>query len=250
MQRMTVRYTMKLSRVTLLPAAFFLFLIGIACSSDDRIDSQATDSQTTEWIDLLEGGDATYHWRGYNMDHVPAGWSVSEGVLAFEPTGEGRSGDLITRNTWSDFELQLEYRISEGGNSGIMHHGIEQEGLALFWSAPEFQVLDDPAYAESGPDMLSASLYSLIAPEPQNTRPTGEWNEVMIRSTGPRVEYWQNGEMVLSFDRWTAEWFERVRGTKFEPHPSFGTIPEGHIGFQDHGDAVWFRNIRIRALNP
>lgn len=223
-----------------------------ACSSradSGSLESQPVSNMSAEWIDLLSGEGLETQWRGYNMDHVPAGWSLEGGVLSFEPSEEGTSGDLMTRDTFSDFELELEYRISEGGNSGIMHHGIEQEGLAFYWSAPEYQLLDNPAYPQSGPDGLTASLYSLIPAEPQNTRPAGEWNQVTIRSMGPLVEYWQNGEKVVEYERWTPEWFERVRGTKFEDYPSFGTIPEGHIGFQDHGDAVWFRNVRIRDLD-
>lgn len=222
-----------------------------ACSSGTDSSGSEVQSVDTpaEWVDLLAGEGLDTHWRGYNMDEVPDGWSLEEGILLFEPTEEGRSGDLMTQDMYSDFELELEYRISEGGNSGILHHGIEQDGLAFHWSAPEYQLLDNSAYPESRPDGLTASLYALIPAEPQNTRPAGEWNQVTIRSEGPHVEYWQNGEKVVEYDRWTSEWFERVRGTKFEDYPSFGTIPEGHIGFQDHSDAVSFRNVRIRALD-
>ncbi|MGM0506920.1 MAG: 3-keto-disaccharide hydrolase [Bacteroidota bacterium] len=224
-------------------------LSGCSSESTSTTDGEETMEPAAEWVDLLAGSGLETHWRGYNMDGVPEGWSLEDGVLSFEPLEEGRSGDLMTRETYSDFELELEYRISEGGNSGILHHGIEQEGLAFHWSAPEFQLLDNPAYSDGGPAGLTASLYALIPAEPQNTRPAGEWNSVTIRSEGPDVEYWQNGEKVVEYERWTPEWFERIRGTKFEDYPSFGTIPEGHIGFQDHGNAVWFRNIRIRSLD-
>lgn len=219
------------------PAGLALSLFLVSCASNE--------SSGGEWTVLFDGT-GLEQWRGYNMDGIPEGWRIDGDELVFLHAERSGGNDLITREKFGDFELRLEYSISEGGNSGIFHHALEQPGYAIYWSAPEFQILDDASYPGNRPDQLSSSLYDLIAAEPQNTRPAGEWNSVRIISDGPRVEYWQNGERVVVFERWSAEWFELVRGTKFEPHAAFGTIPSGHIGLQDHGDEVRFRNIVIR----
>lgn len=221
-----------------------LFLVG--CMSENN-KHENTDSAYGEWITLFDG-ESTEHWRGYNMDAMPEKWIIEGDELVLHPE-QGPRVNLITREKYQDFEFRAEYNISEGGNSGIFHHVIEQPGLAIHWSGPELQILDNEAFPESHQSQLSASLYDLKPAVPQNTRPAGEWNEIKIISDGPFMEYWQNGEKVIEFERWSVEWFEMVRNTKFECHTSFGTVPNGHIGLQDHGDQVKFRNIRIRELN-
>lgn len=226
---------------------FFSILIA-ACSADE-IEMAEGDQMEREnqWVSLFDGS-SLEHWRGYRMDDIPDGWVIDGDELLFEPDGAMGGYDLITRETFGDFELELEYMISESGNSGIFHHALEHPELEIYWSAPEFQVLDNDAFADADPNQLSSALYDLKAPEPQNSRPAGEWNSVRIISDGPEIEYWKNGERVLTFERWSVDWFEMIEGTKFEPYPMFGTIPDGHIGLQDHGDEVRFRNIRIRRL--
>lgn len=218
-------------------------LLMAACQSS----GQTADQQQSpgEWITLFDG-ESLDQWRGYNRDDVPDAWSIEGDELVFTP-GTGDGGDLITREIFGDFEFTLEYNISEGGNSGLFHHVLEQD-QAIYWSGPEFQIIDDEAMSGSDIKNLSAALYDLIGPDPQNAKPAGEWNTVRIVSQGPRVEYWQNGELVVEFERWTAEWYDRVRDSKFAPHPSFGNIPEGHLGLQDHGDPVRFRNVQVRRL--
>jgi hypothetical protein len=207
------------------------------------------------WI-LLFDGESTEHWRVYNQDGMPDdGWVIEDDALVFQPpqTDEWSSGlDIITRETFSDFELKLEWNVSEGGNSGIFYHVLEQPTEAIFWSGLEFQILDNINHPDADQGIegnrKAGSLYDLIPADPQNTRPHGEWNEVTIISDGPRVEHWQNGEKILEYERWTVEWFEMIRNSKFVGHPEFGALREGHIGLQDHGDVVKFRNIKIREL--
>lgn len=222
-----------------------LFLMG--SKSENIHEYENTDSAYGEWITLFDG-ESTEHWRGYNMDDMPETWVIEGDELVLHP-GQRPRAHIITKEKYQNFEFRAEYNISEGGNSGIFHHVIEQPGMAIHWSGPELQILDNDAFPDFLDNQLSASLYDLIPASPQNTRPAGEWNEIIIISDGPLVEYWQNGEKVIEFERWSVEWFEMVRNTKFECHTSFGTVPEGHIGLQDHGDLVKFRNIRIRKLN-
>lgn len=246
---------------TLLCIAFaltFLSAIFVGCTVEnaENENSQSTSDMTQEMNDdweVLFDGESTEHWRGYGMDMFPSeGWSVENGELIFRAPESGSAGlDIITKETYSDFELRLDWMISEGGNSGIFYHILEQN-RAIYWSGPEFQILDNENHpdASQGVDgnRLSASLYDLIPANPQNTNPHGEWNSVRIISSGPMIEHWQNGEKVVEYERWTEEWFDMLHDSKFRCYPEFGAIREGHIGLQDHGDEVRFRNIRIRRL--
>jgi hypothetical protein len=216
-------------------------LLFVNCSRD------ASDNIPGDWIHLFDG-ESTEHWRGYNMDSFPGeAWRVEDGELVFYP-GHGQGLDIITKEQFSNFEFRVEWMIEEAGNSGIFHHVVEQPDQAIFWSGLEMQILDDAAFSDLQDSQYAGSLYDIKAAEPRNTRPHGEWNTVRIISDGSRLEYWQNGEKVVETERWTAEWYEMIRGTKFECHPSFGNAPKGHIGLQDHGDVVRFRNIKIRKL--
>lgn len=224
-------------------------------AQDGGSHNTLTSQEKAQGWQLLFDGSSTDHWRGYNTDRFPDEvWVVENGELVFSPR-EGVSGgkDIITKEKYRDFEFKVEWLIEEGGNSGIFHHVLEQPGVAIYWSGPEVQILDNENHpdAEQGDNgnRKAGSLYDLIPADPQNTNPYGKWNSVKIVSKGPHVEYWQNGEKVVEFERWTAEWFEMLRNSKFQPHPSFGAVPRGHIGLQDHGDLVKFRNLKIRHLD-
>ena len=235
-----------LSFAFLLPA----FQMAAAQSSDD-----SHTSSEQGWENLFDGT-STDAWRGYNMDEFPKnGWKIMDGELVFEPSdrGDWTSGlDIITKEKYGDFELEMEWMVSKGGNSGIFYHILEQPEVAIYWSALEMQVLDNEYHpdANMGKDgnRKAGSLYDLIPAKPQNTKPHGEWNQVRIISEGNHVEHWMNGEKVLEFERFTPEWFKMLRNSKFREHNEFGAMREGHIGLQDHGDLVKYRNIRIRRL--
>jgi hypothetical protein len=203
-------------------------------------------NEEPEWTVLFDGTGLAA-WRGYRMDQPPASWQVRDGVLAFE-AGEER-GDLMTREQFEDFELELEWRISEGGNSGIMFHVVEDYGYA--WeSGPEMQVLDDARHVDGGNPLTSSGAnYALHAPSTDATRPAGEWNRVRLVVQGPRVEHWLNGTKIVEYDLWSDEWRTLVDGSKFAEMPGYGMAESGHIVLQDHDDPVWFRHIRIRRLD-
>lgn len=142
-----------------------------------------------------------------------------------------------------------------GANSGIFYHALEQPAEAIYWSAPEIQILDNENHpdANQGEDgnRKATSLYDLIPAKPQNSNPYGQWNkiQVVVRDNGAHVEHWMNGEKVVEYERWTDEWFEMVRNSKFASHPEFGAAHEGYIGLQDHGNRVDFRNIKLKELD-
>lgn len=205
------------------------------------------------WTTLFDGT-TTDAWRLYNGDAFPdEGWVVEDNNLVFRPRADGQAiGDIITRDVYRDFELRLEWMVEEGGNSGILYHILEQPDKAIYWSGLEMQVLDDVNHPDSflgvNGNRQAGSLYDLLPIEPKTARPFGEWNEVRIISNGTHVEHWLNGEKVLAYERWTVDWFAMLRASKFREHNEFGAMQQGHIGLQDHGDVVRYRNIRIREL--
>ena len=209
-------------------------------------------------------------WRGYGKDKVPSRWIIEDGCLKFCGTGEG--GDLIFAHKFKNFELELEWKISKGGNSGIFYLAQEvtskdkdgNEVLEpIYISAPEFQVLDNANHpdAKLGKDnnRQAASLYDMIPAVPQNAKPFGEWNKAKIMVYKGTVVHGQNDENVLEYHLWTKQWTEMLQASKFseEKWPlAFellnncgGENHEGFIGVQDHGDDVWYRNIRVKVLD-
>ena len=185
-------------------------------------------------------------WRGYRREDVPAGWSVLDGALALTPGGDG--GTLITRDRFTDFELALEWKIAEGGNSGVFYRATEAE-RAPYWTGPELQVLDNAGHPDGrAPETSAGANYGLHAPVEDVTRPVGEWNHVRIVVRGARVEHWMNGVRIVEYRLWTDQWRAAVAATKFADWPGYGMAGTGHIGLQDHGDPVWYRNIKIREL--
>ncbi len=216
-------------------------------------------------------------WRGYGKDKVPSRWIIEDGCLKFcgTGTGEGQTGeggDLIFAHKFKNFELELEWKISKGGNSGIFYLAQEvtsqdkdgNEVLEpIYISAPEFQVLDNANHpdAKLGKDnnRQAASLYDMIPAVPQNAKPFGEWNKAKIMVYKGTVVHGQNDENVLEYHLWTKQWTDMLQASKFseEKWPlAFellnncgGENHEGFIGVQDHGDDVWYRNIRVKVLD-
>ena len=183
------------------------------------------------------------NWRGYKSDAVPE-QGVNEGEDTIYLTGGG-GGDLITREQYGDFDLRMEWKISPGGNSGIMYRVSETKGPTYF-TGPEMQVLDN---AVAKGDLLhsAGSDYALHAPAEDNSLPVGEWNEVRMIVEGAHVEYWLNGVRQCSYELWSEDWLARVAASKFSKWPGFGMNKSGHIALQDHGNPVWYRNITIRT---
>lgn len=196
------------------------------------------------WRLLLDGTlDA---WRGYRRDDAPAGWSAEGGTLSFTPGVDG--GTLITRDRFADFELALEWKVAEGGNSGVFYRVTEAE-RAPYWTGPELQVLDNKGHPDGRtPETSAGANYGLHAPGEDVTRPAGEWNEVRIVVRGAHVEHWMNGVRIVEYELWTDKWRAAVAATKFADWPGYGMAAAGHVGLQDHGDPVWYRNIRVREF--
>jgi hypothetical protein len=203
-----------------------------------------TDEELADGWRLLFDGRSLDGWRGYNNREIGAGWTVEDGTL----TRVGPGGDIVTVDRFEDFELTLEWKVEEGGNSGIFYRAAEGEEQ-IYHSAPEFQVLDDANHVDGQSPLTSAgSNYGLHAAPRGVVRPAGEWNAARIVVRGNRVEHWLNGVKVVEYELGSDEWAELVVDSKFVEWPAYGQAERGHIGLQDHGDRVWYRNVKVREL--
>jgi hypothetical protein len=219
-----------------------------------------------DWIVLFDG--TTFKgWRGYDKDAVPSRWVIEDGAIKFNKSGGGEAqesdgGDIIFEHKFKNFELSFDWKVAKATNSGVLYLAQEVKGEPIYISSPDYQILDnenhpDAALGENG-NRKSASLYDMIPANPQNSKPFGEWNTGGILVYKGTVVHKQNGANVLEYHLWTPQWTELLQKSKFsqEKWPlAFellnnlgGADHEGYIGLQDHGDDVWYKNIRIKIL--
>jgi hypothetical protein len=232
---------------------FLLLLASSARAADPAADSKPNKLTTAEakagWK-LLFDGKSTKGWRGYKGKAVPATWVVKDGALAFEQKEGASGGDIVTADQYENFELAIEWRIGEGGNSGIMYHVQETERFP-WQTGPEMQVLDNGKHKDGKNPLTSAgSCYGLYAPTKDVTRPVGEWNQSRLVVNGPAVEHWLNGEKIVTYEKGSADWDAKVAASKFKAFANFGKATKGHIDLQDHGNPIEYRSIKIRVLRP
>ena len=210
--------------------------------------AQSRDNSTADsaWQDLLADNSLTA-WRNYRSDEISAGWQIENGILY--RSGK-RAGDLITRAQFADFELELEWRVETGGNSGIFFRATEDHRY-IFMSAPEVQILDDNHHKDGRSTLTSAGANYGLHPAPRGiVRSAGAWNTVRVRVVGDSVTQWLNDQQIVSYQLNSEDWQRRVDNSKFRRWPDYGKARRGHIGLQDHGDPVAFRNIRVRPIAP
>ncbi|THH39909.1 3-keto-disaccharide hydrolase [Neolewinella litorea] len=251
--------------------AFPLLLLLSACGANhsattEDANSAADAAVTTSGEPMLQGsGDWTNlladnnldAWHSYNQDEPGSAWKIDEeGVLYLDTSNKGEhgvegGGDLVTDESFENYELELEWKIGECGNSGIIYNIVESDDLDYPWlTGPEMQILDNSCHPDAEiVTHRAGDLYDMITGEPENVRPAGEWNRVRLVVTDGRVEQWQNGERLLTYNNTGPEWEAMIADSKFKDFERFGKSTSGKIGLQDHGDPVWFRNIRIRELD-
>ncbi len=194
------------------------------------------------WQSLADAG----QWRSAGGSTLDARWKVREGELVLTEAG---GGDIVSVGTWGNFELELEWRLPAGGNSGLFYRAVDASPI---WTrAVEYQLLDDrEAEDRIVPSHRAAAVYDLVAPARDVLRPLGEYNQARIVACGPRVEHWLNGVRVAAYDIDSDEWRRRVAASKFAGQVDFAAARSGHLGLQDHGNTVHLRGMRIRALGP
>ncbi len=193
------------------------------------------------WRSLLDDGGSA--WRGWESDRLPAGWTVA----GDEISKDGEVEDLVSRESFGNFELEFEWKIGEGGNSGVFYRGT-REYEYIFWSAPEYQLLDD-ANAPDGKNRLTAagSNFGLYPAPAGIVMPHGEWNAARIVVQGAHVEHWLNGQEVAEFELGSPEWKAKVAASKFGKFPDYGLAAKGLLAIQgDHPGALAVRHLRIR----
>ncbi len=201
-------------------------------------------SSNSEWTVLFDGK-TVKGLRGYKQSGFPDSWEVVDGTLKTVP---GHGVDLISEEVYKNFELELEWKVPKGGNSGIFYFATE-EGNYIWQSAPEMQVVDDEKHTDGKNTLTSAgALYALIAPSANVVKPVGEFNQVRIKVKNNHVEHWLNGTKIVEYVYGSDMMWDLVSKSKFNKMPLFAKASEGHIGLQgDHG-LIWYKNIRIRRL--
>lgn len=254
-----------------------LLAIGLACKNNAKTSQEETSTESEmekspEWVYLFDGS-TTEGWRGYDMDSLPPGWTIKDSALTFdtelgmEQDYEGGKDILYGAEEFDNFELYLEWKIPEGGNSGVFYHVKEgYEGPPVV--APEYQLIDDENYANIHdlvgynsqfgavhPELLqdwqkTGADYAMhVADESQkHLNPVMEWNSSTIIFTPEKVEHWLNGKKLLEFEPWSEDWNTKKNSGKWDNAPDYGKFKSGYIALQDHASPIWFKNIKIKRL--
>ncbi|SHJ80490.1 3-keto-disaccharide hydrolase [Pseudozobellia thermophila] len=247
-------------------AIFCLFALLFSCKSEKKDNAQQESpkeeivtADTDEWIYLFDGS-TTEGWRAYNGEDLPPQWVVKDGVLTFDTeirTEANRKGghDIIyAAEEFDNFELYWEWKIPEGGNSGMLYH-IKEGDWGMPEVSPEYQMLDDLKWEEINKAKLedwqkTGADYAMHVPDESQkiVKPAGEWNTSRVIFTPEKVEHWLNGKKLLSFVPWSEDWEKRKSEGKWKNSPKYGTFKSGYIGFQDHDSPLWLRNVKIKKL--
>lgn len=216
-----------------------------------------TDQEKADKWKLLFDGQSTAGWRGYTKKTFPEkGWEVKDGmltVLASNSGGEG-GGDIITDNQYENYELKFEFKLTPEANSGVLYRVKEVPNTPSWHSAPEYQVIDNEGWAKKNDPSFNMDKhrtgdnYDVHAAPADYSKPAGEWNEGRIIVNNGKVEHWLNGKQTVSYDLNSQEWKDQIKKTKFSAYKEYGMNKKGHIGIQDHGATVYYRNIKIKEL--
>jgi hypothetical protein len=233
--------------------SLFCLLVGnVAAAPAAPPANSLTAAQKKAGWRLLFDGTTSAGWRLFNGEKFPEGWTVKDGMLSRQ--GTGRHGDLVTTEEFDNFELTFDWRLAEGGNSGLKY--LVDESLVKDGNSGlgfEYQILDDDKHPDAkkgvAGNRTTGSLYDLIPPAPGKTvRPPGQWNEARLLVKGNHIEHWLNGKKTLEFERGSPALKALIAESKYKEIAGFGQASKGRILFQDHGDNVSFRNIRIRSI--
>lgn len=240
-----LRYPIRLATLALALGAASLQAQKV--TQQGRANNTLTDAEKAAGWRLLFDGKTTNGWRGYRSQSVPPGWHVtSDGLLSKDTAGVR---DIITTDKYANFDLQLDWKISPRGNSGIFYRGTEEYDH-IYWSGPEYQLLDDKGHADGKSRLTAAGSAYAVYPSPAGyLHPASHWNHTRLIVNGNHVEHWLNGHKMVSYDLGSPDWQKRVKASKFAMFPNYGKATSGYIGIQgDEDGAVALRNIKIKVL--
>jgi hypothetical protein len=258
---------MRTNFLTLLTLATFCGVFFHSCQSTPKqnesasaIETEAVNSlsdaeKADGWV-LLFDGSTLNGWKRYGADEIGPLWTVEDGAIVCKGTGLGEGsgamgGSLMTMKQYGNFELAVDWKISPGGNSGILYHVVERpEYKHDYETGPEYQVVDDEGWKDGLLDAQKAGSNYDMHPAPANKklRPAGEWNSSRIVYNNGHVEHWLNGEKVVEFEEGDADFQERYKKSKWVEYPGWNKFKTGSISLQDHGAPVFYRNIKLREL--
>jgi hypothetical protein len=235
----------------------------LACASDESEQSAAhacagvnvlTDAEQAEGWTLLFDGEGLSGWHGFNGGTLES-WTIEDCAIKSVGTegnyGSDTRADLVTEGEYTNFEFSIDWKATEGGNSGIMYGVIEDEQYGAAWmTGPEYQLVDEEGSSDDVRDVnKTAADYDMSAATADKPlKPVGEWNNSRLVVNGNHVEHWLNGAKVLEFERWNDAWESLKNASKWGEYPDYGTAATGHIVIQDHGSVFWFRNVKIREI--
>jgi hypothetical protein len=233
------------SRFARLSTCLALVTVTAAAGRPQGAPAKSTPAKNSDGWTWLFDGSSMDAWRGYKMDKMPEGWSIVDGTLTKGKPVE----DIITKGEWANFELEIEWKLGPEGNSGIFYRATE-EYPKVYWSATEYQLLDDKGAPDGKSPLTSAaSNYGLYPPTSAVTKPANEWNTTRIVVQGTHAVHWLNGTKVVEYDYGSADWTAKVKASKFAAWRNYGKTVKGHIAIQgDHQGMLALRNIRIREL--
>ena len=232
-----------------------LLVVVSAMSIQAQTMNTLTPKEKEDGWTLLFDGKSMDGWRKCNSTEMATNWTIDDQAMKVsqgQRKGSGQGGDILFgAKKFGNFELSIDWKIAKEGNSGIFFNIVEYPGQPIYYAAPEIQVLDNwDASDNKLANHLAGSLYDMLPALPQNAKPAGQWNTIVIRVKDGKVTHTQNGEKVCEYELWTPAWYEMVAKSKFKDWQGFkeGPAKEGYIGLQDHGYDCWFRNIKIRVL--
>ena len=235
--------TIAMATVPILLAAFMVPPLGPFQAKDNTL----TDAEKKSGWTLLFDGKTTNGWRTYK--NLPNdSWEVVNGELHAKKEGVQHRSDLVTKENYGSFEIQLDWKVDKACNSGLLYHVLETKPAA-YETGPEYQFIDDTGYGEKLEDwQKSGADYAMHPPAKLAAKPVGEYNHTRLVVNGAHVEHWLNGVKVADFTAWSPEWEKLKKSGKWKDYPDYGLAKSGLIDLQDHGGGIWFKNIKIKKL--